>query len=143
MYISSTNNDTNGGDQPVAALLRQHVEPLLLDAGGATVDLVLHGHHHSYQRHCAVYDSVVVQHSAPLNGQAAVFVKPAAPVQVVIGTAGAGFSTNVQTPPPPWTELVLFQHGYARILLHNATALEWVFIEDVAGAVADRFWILK
>ena len=50
---------------------------------------------------------------------------------------------DIETPPPAWTELVLFAHGYARIVLHNASALEWIFIEDVAGKVEDRFWILK
>ena len=65
------------------------------------------------------------------------------PSRAVIGTAGAGFSLNVQIPSPPYTEVVLFDHGYARVMLHNATALEWTFIEDVAGAVVDRMWIIQ
>ena len=48
MYISSTNNSPPDGDQPVASLLRQHVEPLLMaaPAAGMHVDLALWGHHH-------------------------------------------------------------------------------------------------
>jgi hypothetical protein len=62
---------------------------------------------------------------------------------MVIGTAGAGYSENVQTPQPAYTEEVQFTHGYARVIVHNATALEWVFINDADGSVADRMWILK
>jgi hypothetical protein len=54
MYIDSTNNDTNGGDQPVAVLLRSSLESLLVKY---KVDLALWGHHHSYQRTCPVYES--------------------------------------------------------------------------------------
>jgi hypothetical protein len=61
----------------------------------------------------------------------------------VIGTAGAGFSLNIQIPSPPFTEVVLFDHGYARVMLHNSSHLEWTFIEDVAGAVVDRMWIIQ
>ena len=45
MYISSTNFAPNGGDQTVAELLRQHVEPLLMAApsAGHPVDLALWG----------------------------------------------------------------------------------------------------
>jgi hypothetical protein len=143
MYISSTNNDEPGGDQPVAALLRQHVEPLFLDAGGAPVDLVLHGHHHSYQRHSSVFNGTVYARSRPYNGEEHVFVAPPMPVQTVIGMAGAGFSTNVQDPPPAFNELVLFNHGYARITLHNASVLEFRLYEDVAGTVADKWWIVR
>jgi len=65
------------------------------------------------------------------------------PATQVIGTAGAGFSTNIQIPPPAFNELVLLNHGYARVMLHNASALEWQFVDDVAGEVLDHMWILK
>ena len=124
----------------VAQALREHVEPLLLRT---RVSLSMWGHHHSYQGHCASAAGACVQRSTPGPDGARVFLNPTAPVQMVIGTAGAGFSTNVQVPPPPFTELVLFNHGYARVVLHNSSALEWAFVEDVAGTVLDRMWIIQ
>jgi hypothetical protein len=139
MYISSTNFEPGSGDQFVAAALREHIEPLLM---AAHVDVVLAGHHHSYQRMSAVFNSSVVTRSV-LEGGAHVYHAPAAPVYFDIGTGGAGFSTNIQTPPPPYAEVVSFAHGFARITAHNATALEWQFIDDATGDVADHAWILK
>lgn len=78
-----------------------------------------------------------------LEGGAHVYHAPAAPVYFDIGTGGAGFSTNVQAPPPPYAELVSFAHGFARITAHNASAIEWEFIDDATGDVADHAWILK
>ncbi len=104
------------------------------------MDLFLQGHHHSYQRGSAVYNMTVKAHSTgPLN----VFQGGLAPVQMVIGTGGAGFSTNVQTPQPDWAELVQFWHGYARITVHNKSALQWQFVNDADGNVADEAWIVK
>ena len=50
LAISSTNDSPGGGDTTVAATLRANIAPLFANAGGAPVDLVLAGHHHSYQR---------------------------------------------------------------------------------------------
>ena len=56
---------------------------------------------------------------------------------------GAGYSTNIQTPPPPFNELVMFRHGYGRVIVHNVSALEFNFIDDSNGTVADTMWIMK
>lgn len=140
MYISSTNVDPVGGDQTVAAVLRANIEPLLMNAGGAPVDLFLQGHHHSYQRGSAVFNMTVLAHS---EGAQHIYKGGLAPVQMVIGTGGAGFSTNIQNPQPDWAELVEFWWGHARITLHNASALQWEFINDADGSVADSAWIVK
>jgi len=79
MYISSTNEEAPGGDQPVAEALRTHVEPLLL---AAKVDLAMWGHHHSYQAHCASSGGACAARSTRV-GDARVFVNPPAPVQMV------------------------------------------------------------
>lgn len=100
MYISSTNWAPVGGDQTVAIALRQHVEPLFNNAGGSPVDLVLQGHHHSYQRMCAVWNNGTCY--ARSAGDNNVYANPGAPVHIVIGTGGAGYSTNVMSPPPPY-----------------------------------------
>ena len=52
MYVDSSNNDPPAGDLPVAKLLRESVEPLLMKY---KVDLALWGHNHSYQTTCPVY----------------------------------------------------------------------------------------
>ena len=142
IYISSTNTDPINGDQTVAALLRKHVEPLLMDAGGAPVDLVLYGHHHSYQRLSAVFNETVVTASVE-EGGVAVYRAPRAPVHFVIGTGGAGFSTNTEAAPPPYFEKVAFVHGYARITALNASALAWELVNDVDGSVFDAALLLK
>lgn len=49
----------------------------------------------------------------------------------------------VMSPPPAYNEFVSFTHGYARIVLHNDTALQWQFINDVDGSVLEQMWILK
>ena len=142
MYIDSTNEEPNGGDQTVAALLRAHIEPLLMDAGGAPVDLVLYGHHHSYQRLSAVFNEKIVTASVNIGG-VAVYKSPKAPIHVVIGTGGAGFSTNIEASPPPYFEKVAFVHGYARITVLNASALRWELVNDADGTVFDAALVMK
>lgn len=142
MYISSTNWDPVNGDQTVAIALRENIEPLFANAGGSAVDLVLSGHHHSYQRWCAVLNNGTCY--ARSQGPDNVYVNPQAPVQLVIGTGGAGFSTNIQTPPPPAVEIVNFWHGYIRIEIFNSSALYSEFVDDTTGGtIRDSFWILK
>lgn len=146
MYISSTNDNPDpktGSDQGVALSLRAHVEPLLMNAGGRPVDLSLWGHHHSYQRHCASFAGQCVTHSSQAADGSFVFTHPQAPVQMVIGTAGAGYSTNVQTPPPPFNEFVSFTHGFAAILLHNDSHLQWSFVNDADGSTLETMWIVR
>jgi len=60
MYIDSTNNNTDIGDLYVAEELQRELEPLLLDAGGAAVDLTLWGHHHSYQRYSCTINIALI-----------------------------------------------------------------------------------
>jgi hypothetical protein len=101
MYIDSTNVDPPAGDQPVATALRASVEPLLMQYG---VDLVLWGHHHSYQRTCPVFNQTCVDPNTK------------APVHLVIGNAGAGLSQNLQSPAPEWIEYVNCDYyGYITI----------------------------
>lgn len=51
LYIDSTDTGRFDADQVVADELRKSLEPLLYEA---KVDLVLTGHHHSYQRYVRV-----------------------------------------------------------------------------------------
>jgi len=136
MYIDSTNNNAPDGDQPVAALLRQHVEPLLMEY---KVDIALWGHHHSYQRMCAVYQEQCLGHSK--NG---VFSGPfVAPVQMVIGMAGQGMSKNIEIPQPSWVEFVdILNYGFTRIDV-SPTSLCLTFFRNIDGATVDAFCIVR
>lgn len=68
------------------------------------VDLLLHGHHHTYQRTCPVYQGQCM--GLDLDGS------PLAPIYVVIGNAGAGLSTNFLTPDPEWLQVGAMSPGF-------------------------------
>lgn len=78
------------------------------------VDMTWHGHHHSYQRTCALYKGECV----PPNRDGS----QAAPVHLVIGHAGAGLCLNVEEQQPDFFETVQLEHGYMRVEA-NATHL--------------------
>jgi len=112
MYISSTNNDEPYGDQPIARLLRQHIEPLLFQH---KVDMAWWGHHHSYQRSCPVFNETC---------------KEGATVHVVIGMGGMGLSQNIQPEAPRWLDIVNDQeYGYSRLFI-NRTSLRMQFLNE-------------
>ena len=74
MYIDSVNNVNPDGDQEVARALRTSLEALLYEHG---VDVTWHGHHHSYQRTCPVFEGKCVKEEE--DGSAG------GPVHLVIG----------------------------------------------------------
>lgn len=135
MYISSTNVDKPAGDQPVASLLREHVEPLLLEH---RVDLGLWGHHHSGQRTCAVANMTCKQHA--VGGS---YKGPwIAPVHAVIGNAGQGLSTNIQNPKPQVFEFVqATTYGFSILEFVNSTFMQMTQLTSSDGTVLDKFTI--
>lgn len=104
------------------------------------VDLAIWGHHHSYQRMCAVYGEKCLQQSD--NG---VYRGPwKAPVQMVIGMAGAGLSQNIKPVPDNYVEYVNDQtHGYTRMHAFNETHFQLEFIRDIDGQLDDEMWIIR
>lgn len=151
LAISSTNDSPGGGDTTVAAVLRNNMAPLFANAGGSPVDLVFAGHHHSYQRLAGLAGSgpapggagnLTIAVPCP-PGEVPVYKGGVAPVYIDIGTGGAGYSTNIITPQPEWACVVQFWHGYGRLTIHNASALQWAFVNDADGSVADEAWIMK
>ena len=68
-----------------------------------------HGHHHSYQRTCPVYQERCLPYNE--DGTAG------GPVHLVIGHAGAGLSLNTspQSKRPRFWERVELSHGYMRV----------------------------
>lgn len=125
MYIDSTGEGT-GGDQPVAAELRQYIEPLLVQY---RVDVALWGHHHSAQRTCPVVNQTCAASSDD------------APVHIVTGAAGAGFSTNIEIVKPSWIEFVEDSvHGYIRAKVRG-NYLQMDFISGNDRSVLDTVTI--
>jgi hypothetical protein len=99
MYIDSNNTQPIVGDQPVAELLRENLEDLLVKYH---VNLALWGHHHSYQRTCPIYNMTCGGYEFP--------------VHVVIGMAGFELSLTTWAVNPPWIEKVNVQDwGYTLI----------------------------
>lgn len=89
MYIDSINDAAVTGDQAVARELRRAFEGLLRKYG---VDLTLHGHHHSYQRTCPIFENECQGYGS--DGVAH------APLHLVIGNAGAGLCLDVHKSLP-------------------------------------------
>lgn len=68
--------------------------------------------------------------------------KPGAVVNLVVGTAGAGFTRN--SVDAPFSEVVLYEHGYLRVTAANRTHLNIEFQETQDGkGVLDRFVIVQ
>ena len=58
-----------------------------------------------YQRTCSVYQSRCLKPEAKTGANVA-------PVHVVMGHAGAGLCTNIESKRPPFFESVEVEHGY-------------------------------
>lgn len=129
MYIDSTNDSPGGGDLTTGALLVQHVEPLLLQN---RVDVAFWGHHHSAQRTCPVNNFTCTDQSK-------------APIHIVTGAAGAGFSTNIQPTQPDYFEFVEDSvHAYIRARVNpGAASLTLSFISDNDRSVIDTVTVLN
>lgn len=130
-YIDSLDRRIPDGDQDVAAALRASLESAFLEAG---VDLTLHGHHHSYQRTCPMYNGTCVE--AREDGS------HAAPMHLVIGHAGAGLCYNILPDKPRFWEVVKVEHGFAKMDA-NMTHLAVQVILSADGSVMDEFVMTK
>jgi len=124
MYISSTNFEKPAGDQTIATLLRQNVEPLLFQS---KVDMAWWGHHHSYQRSCPVFNETCTKGGT---------------VHVVIGMAGMGLSTNIQAPAPSWLQYMDDkEYGYTRLFITKKSLQMQFFNEE--RTLRDDFTLTK
>jgi hypothetical protein len=121
MYIDSNFTGANNSDQDVALLLRNYVEPLLVQH---KVDLGLWGHHHSYQRTCPVSQTQCGNSTLP--------------VHIVVGTAGQTLSTNTVPVTPSYMQYVNVEnYGYLTIDI-TAKTLTGSFV-NTNGDVLDTF----
>lgn len=121
MYIDSSFTAARpDGDQFLARQLRAALEPLFLEHG---VDVTWHGHHHSYQRTCALR-----------RGRC----EACGATHVVLGHAGAELTPNTWPRRPRIFASVQLRHGYARVHASRET-LEHVVLAADTGEVMDRF----
>ena len=105
--------------------MRYELESLFYDFG---VDLYLSGHAQTYLRTCdGLYRS-----KCGIGG----------PVHIAVGTMGAGLNSNPLY-SNRWTETFIEERGYARVTVHNSTALHWQFIANADGKALDDVWIYK
>ena len=80
-----------------------------------------------------------------------VYDEPKAPVSLVVGSAGAGFTRNSVfsltkgTETCEFCEVVMYEFGYLRVAVANETHLRCEFVETQRGdgAVLDRFYITQ
>merc|ERR1712216_640218 len=101
-------------------------EPLMVEH---SVDLALWGHHHSYQRTCAIVGGKCEQKG---------------PIHLVAGMAGYELApdTNLPQPPAPYWQVVTNKHwGFMRLEFQNSSSLHVSFIGDHDAAVLDSFWV--
>ncbi|CAM9414414.1 unnamed protein product [Laminaria digitata] len=126
-------------DQPVAKLLRDSFEPLLIEH---EVDLGVYGHHHSYQRTCKVLGEVCkgVSSQSPAVEGGEGYV---APVHVVLGMAGMGLSQNMASPRPEWVEYATDREFGLGMLVADRSKLRLSFILDTDGQVADEMMLTR
>ena len=120
MYVDSNDHTPVSGDNPVAKLMREELEPLLLKY---KVDVAFWGHHHSYQRSCPL-----VKGKCQEGGI----------THVIIGMAGKGLS-HLNLLKPSWVKHIDNKHyGLARFDANKAS-LTFEFVHDEDGAVHDSF----
>eukprot|EP00903_Cladosiphon_okamuranus_P008291 g7978.t1 len=119
-------------DQPVAKLMRDTLERLLLEY---EVDLAVYGHHHSYQRTCLVANEVClgVSSRAPNSNE-----EYRAPVHVILGTAGMGLSKNMVSPRPQWVEYASDREFGLGMIVADSNKLQLSFILDSDSQVSDE-----
>ena len=104
MYVTGLPYHADGYDHKVAQDLREAYEPLLLEH---RVDLVLAGHHHSYQRTCSIANSSCVP--PPAAG-----VPYGGPVHLVVGMGGYQ-NTPVFFPKKEFVVTDCLHHGFVRL----------------------------
>jgi predicted phosphodiesterase len=118
MYCASV------GQHSVSALMRKNLEKMF---NAYKVDIAFWGHHHSYQRTCAVFGEKCEKTGA---------------VHIVVGTGGVGLPKSCEHPAPHYYEHVDCDHfGYGRMrITKDELAFEFVGTE---GNVRDQVTLKK
>lgn len=148
MYVSSTFNTSEytWSDGSVQTALIGSIEPLMWKY---QVNAGFYGHNHVYQREAAVFKEVPIQYSEAREIDGTkwnVYDNPQAPVEIVIGNAGARFSDNAWPANPTWCERVDNVYGYSVMKAVNASYLQWVMYktnDNNEESVFDRIVIMQ
>ena len=145
MYVSSPDFNEPDGDMPVAALLRLHVEPLLQQY---KVDAFFAGHHHDFQRTCAVFNQTCADRPSRQSATQQTDVgrddaddaqkspREVLPsfgtVHTVTGAAGQWCNVYLDPSPLDWLDVANTQvHGYTRARVRGSElTLEFVASND-------------
>lgn len=148
------NTEASGADYSdvgVALDIQNVLWPLFVTQG---VDLVLGGHNHAYQRHCAFRgggwnasrretyfgDEGCSSFSEKDGDNVSVYKTPNAPVSLVVGTAGGGFTKHDRG--AGFTEVVTYRFGYLSLSATSETELRGVFyVTGDADEKGDEFRI--
>lgn len=114
-------------DAAVAAGLRAIIEPLLLRW---SVDIVLAGHYHSFQRTCAMASLHCVDKGGIVH-----YTTGAAGSNLDARDACCTNSTFIE-------RTILGEYGYS-VLSANSTALHLAWFFNINGTVGDETWLQK
>eukprot|EP00775_Hariotina_reticulata_P003562 gene3562-3830_t len=118
------------GDQDVARLLQQELEPLLV---AQQVDLVLTGHLHSYQRSCPVMKGTCVGYNDDKTAKA--------PVHLLFGNAGFHMPMSTYQSAPVWLVKGHFGYGFST-LAATRTSIN-IKSHAINGTVVDSLLLTK
>jgi len=156
MYCSNGGYNTSGtGDCGwLANIMRNGLQAFDGIEGGAPgweallqqykVDMYIAAHVHNYERILPVYNGT----SDPKWMQTPNRIEKAdAPVHVVTGSAGNVELQEGFDSPIPFSYYRTLDYGYNRMLIHNNTHLEWLYVnvtgEQGYGEVTDHMWLIK
>ena len=133
----------DGSDVGVALALQEHVWPLFVESG---VDVFVAGHNHAYQRHCAFAGFSEPNRSTYFSGSGCasfssknVYKNPGAPVSLVVGTGGAGFTRHDLG--AGFVETTEYAFGFLSLVAESSTTMRGRFF-GVAGEALDEFVIV-
>ena len=158
--VADDDDARDASDVGVALALQKHVWPLFVARG---VDVYVAGHNHAYQRHCAFAGVANGSPNSEPNGSPPFLNRstyfgasgcasfssgapehryddPRAPVSLVVGTAGAGFTRHDLG--AGFVETTQYAFGYLRLTAESATTIRGAFVR-ADGGVSDAFAIVK
>ena len=95
---------------------------------------------HEYERSFPVYNNTV-QYTP--SGSPAVYPDPKYPTHLTIGTAGAFILERWEHPQPTWSAFRAERYGYGQLMVHNATHLQFEFLQRSSREVIDGFIIQR
>jgi len=122
LYSSGVSDD----DYLMSLHFRAELEDLLFKY---SVDVVLTGHYHNYERTERIYQEKI---------------NPKGILHVVLGTAGIELEKQWMEPKPEWSAFRSGKfYGHVEISTVNSTALHLEWFDCGSGNVVDDYWLIK